>query len=1361
MGCMHGPLLALVVALPVIAAPGEGPTAGWELAAPLSGNPAALLAASARQPRVEGFPVVELLEENLVRIDGQGRKEIRYRYVFRVDQEAAIESWSSVSAEWSPWFEAKPEILARVITPDGQVHLLDQKTLGEYGSEDSEATVYGDRRHLRGPLPKLSKGALAEVFIRYRETEPFSKAGARGRIGLVQNIPVARTRVELKVPAKAPLTVKLTGVAGLQPIRTTDGEWTTVSLDLGPQEAEKDVEAHLPQALASGPALAYSTVSSWSAPAREYAGIVQRQIEGADLTAWVSPTIEGATTREDKVARILNRLHRDIRYTGVEFRDAAIVPARPAETLKRGFGDCKDKSTLLVCLLRAAGIPAEVALLKSGSGPNVDPDLPGSSSFNHAIVYLPGLTPTWIDATAEFARPGAPVQGVEGRLALVASPETVSLLRIPELREEDNWHREVREVTFNEAGPGTLLETTLAGGWFEERYRSDYARKDEKKIYEALLEYAKSAFTAKSIGKVVHTETRDLSRPFELQLEVQETASARLDAANAAVSVNPWPMVTRLLRVLKDGRKDGEDETPRKADLYLPEPYSQELTYRIHTPPGYVVDVLPADRVVGFGPASLSMAFKKGADGLVLAECRLTTGRRTWTAREVDAALRALKTFGEEKISQVVFNQVGEMHLAAGRIKEAIAEFRRQSAANPAAASPHTRVARALLAAGLGETARQEAQKAIQLDPMSAKAQETLGWMLQHDLVGRRFGKGWDLKGSVQAYRKAKELDSKSYSIRGDLAILLEHNPEGLRYGPGADLDASIREYQELRKELKNHTLDKNLVLTLAKRGRYQESVELARSMPAATLRDTWLLVGLVQLQGLEQALAEASRLFPDAATRRAALVNAADQLIHLRMYPETARLLQEGSNGSDQMSQIRARVELLSRVRKVEPDGRDRKTPAGLIRQFLLAILRQSGDLNNLRSLFSPAIAARLDQEMVKEMHGTTRNLLRGVELPREALADLTVSLVQIAVDGDDARGYRVQVRGLGNDTKLFFVTATPSGYAMVGSSEDLPSIGLEAMWAVDHGNLPQARAWLDQARQLMSTPSAEDPLSGPLFPYFWSKGQEGDARAVSVAAASLLFREKGDRSAQILERARRESADRLMADRLDMILLLEAIGREDREEALARSERLVKGHPKSFSAAVLRMGSLLGNQAWQESLGFADEQLKIHPDERIFLEARFQALRGLGRRSDMERELQGLIDRGRAEALDFNNLAWSHVVRGAVTDRTLELIRTANQGNDKNAASLHTLATILAELGRTSEAKAALLQEVDLRDSDVIGTNEWYVLGRIAEHLGVPEAAKSCFDRAVSQSASKDGEDPDSCRALAIRRLKGLKGA
>jgi transglutaminase-like putative cysteine protease len=41
-----------------------------------------------------------------------------------------------------------------------------------------------------------------------------------------------------------------------------------------------------------------------------------------------------------------------VRYTGVEFGEAAIVPRKPSETLERRFGDCKDKAPLLVAMLR-------------------------------------------------------------------------------------------------------------------------------------------------------------------------------------------------------------------------------------------------------------------------------------------------------------------------------------------------------------------------------------------------------------------------------------------------------------------------------------------------------------------------------------------------------------------------------------------------------------------------------------------------------------------------------------------------------------------------------------------------------------------------------------------------------------------------------------------------------------------------------------------------------------------------------------------------------------------------------------------------------------------------------------------------
>ena len=88
--------------------------------------------------------------------------------------------------------------------------------------------------------------------------------------------------------------------------------------------------------------------------------------------------------------RLLDYLDREVRYTGIEFGEAAIVPHDPAEMLSHKYGDCKDKATLLVTMLRAAGIPAYVALLNVGSRMDVPADLPGMGLFDHAIVFVPG-----------------------------------------------------------------------------------------------------------------------------------------------------------------------------------------------------------------------------------------------------------------------------------------------------------------------------------------------------------------------------------------------------------------------------------------------------------------------------------------------------------------------------------------------------------------------------------------------------------------------------------------------------------------------------------------------------------------------------------------------------------------------------------------------------------------------------------------------------------------------------------------------------------------------------------------------------------------------------------------------------------
>src|SRR5947209_447248 len=109
------------------------------------------------------------------------------------------------------------------------------------------------------------------------------------------------------------------------------------------------------------------------------------------------------------------------------------------------------------------------------------------------------------------------------------------------------------------------------------------------------------------------------------------------------------------------------------------------------------------------------------------------------------------------------------------------------------------RLADALLSAGLGEKARVVAREATVLDSKMAQAFNTLGWVLQHDLIGRLRHKGMDYEGALAAYRKGRQLDPKDKPIIADYAILLEHDATGTRYASGAHLTEAVAQFKELK----------------------------------------------------------------------------------------------------------------------------------------------------------------------------------------------------------------------------------------------------------------------------------------------------------------------------------------------------------------------------------------------------------------------------------------------------------------------------------------------------------------------------------------------------------------------------------
>jgi tetratricopeptide (TPR) repeat protein len=820
---VFAPLL-LAILLPVRAAAAAEP---WEAPA-FTAAPAAIARAAAEIPTGEGGVTV-LLSETRYAYDEAGRETYTQRLVYKIGSGAAHESWSAVEEAWSPWRQETPVLRARVITPDGAVHALNPAALTENSEPTTSADMLEDGRLLRAPLPAIRPGAVVEQEVVVREKVPFFEGGVAHYHILAAQVPVRRARLELELPADVPVrwvARRLPDVTpGEQVIGGSGGRGNRRRLVFEARDlpAYQGVEPGLPPEMARTPYVGFSTGRSWSDLAQRYSAIVDRTLAGADLQPFLRTVRVPAASQLETIGLVLARVHQEVRYTGLELGAGGLLPRSPAETLRRKFGDCKDKAVLLAGLLRALDIPAYVALLyATEDDQDVEEALPGFGVFNHAIVVVPGKPTIWIDPTDPYARIGELPAADQGRLALIAAPSTSGLVRTPASLPADNRETETREIYLADFGPARVVETSDHLGGQESELRALYSALPAEKVREKLAAYMEDEYEAEALTRLDIANPGDLSRPFRIRLEAEHALRGLTEEASAAVALFPASLLGRLPDELVPDEKDA-DLPPRRAEYVLIRPFLRELRYRIVPPAGFVPRELPASRERRLGPALLSETYAAATDGTVTATVRFDLGKRRLSAKEFDALRAAAGEIAKEGATLIGFEQSGEAHLAAGRVREALAAFERLAVAQPQKALPRTRVARALLAGGLGEAARLEAERAVRLEPDSALAHRVLAWILQHDALGRRFGPGHDRAGAIAAYRRARQLAPRDSAVRADLAILLEHDARGERYGAESDLATAIDEYRALREDLGSSDMDDNLALALLRAGRRQE----------------------------------------------------------------------------------------------------------------------------------------------------------------------------------------------------------------------------------------------------------------------------------------------------------------------------------------------------------------------------------------------------------------------------------------------------------------------------------------------------------------------------------------------------------
>lgn len=355
--------------------------------------------------------------------DGSGSREVTA--VIRVQSQAAVEGLGQLIFGYSSATENLRIDYVRVRKPDGSIVNTPSSTTQDFAPEIlRSAPMYSDYRQRHVSVVALQSGDILEYHVA-TEVKPL----APGQFWYEHLFPKQDTvqdgTLDIDVPKSR--EVKLKSPKYKYVVREANDRriyhWSIQNSPENKNEPKgEDDELDDPQVT---PDVQLSTFVDWAQVAHWYAKLQgERVVTDEALRKKADALTQGASSPQEKARRLYNYVALNIRYVSLSFGVGRLQPHAASEVLQNGYGDCKDKHTLLQALLRAEGIKSFPALI--GISRKLDAEIPSPAQFDHVITAVQldkSGKLTWLDSTTEVAPFGLILYQLRNKQALVASDD--------------------------------------------------------------------------------------------------------------------------------------------------------------------------------------------------------------------------------------------------------------------------------------------------------------------------------------------------------------------------------------------------------------------------------------------------------------------------------------------------------------------------------------------------------------------------------------------------------------------------------------------------------------------------------------------------------------------------------------------------------------------------------------------------------------------------------------------------------------------------------------------------------------------------------------------------------------------------
>ncbi|HUI83775.1 MAG TPA: DUF3857 and transglutaminase domain-containing protein, partial [Candidatus Binatia bacterium] len=535
--------------------------------------------------------VVEHFSE-VMRFENDGTGVVQTDAEIKIVSESGVQALGQLKLGYSALSEKLDIAYVRVHKPDGTVVSAQESAIQDLTFPD--APVYTDYHEKHVSVPSLRPDDVLEYRYIRTIASPLTPGQFWTSYEFAEKGIVLDERLEINVPKDRQIRLKTR--PGYEPKVSEEGDrriyrWTRSRLNDDDQGTKKKKKT--PKKEDEVPAVELTTYKSWQELGAWYGSLErERRIPDAAVKAEAEGLVKGKADDMAKVKALYDYVSRNIRYVSLSFGLGRIQPHESGEVLANGYGDCKDKNTLLAALLTAEGFHSTSVLI--GSQRKLDPEIPSPSQFDHVITRVPvDGHEIWLDSTPGVAPFRMLSANLRGKQALAIPPDgNAELVWTPTTLPFEAFDRSVLEGTVSDSGKLTAHMTITGRGDSEMVLRFGMRRVPSsrwKDIFEYVMQ--RSGMRGAEIANLKAGDPSATDNPLQVDFDVTANNYFEWSAAESRFRL---PLQT--ISLPDDDEEENEDSASGEAiklgavqELYEEQKLTLPEKYRLHPPIG--VDV--------------------------------------------------------------------------------------------------------------------------------------------------------------------------------------------------------------------------------------------------------------------------------------------------------------------------------------------------------------------------------------------------------------------------------------------------------------------------------------------------------------------------------------------------------------------------------------------------------------------------------------------------------------------------------------------------------------------------------------------------------------------------------------------------